>query len=61
MTIPMVAQLIGSVINIVLDIVLIFGAEKIPAFGIAGAGFATIIGQWAAMGITLFFVVKNIL
>lgn len=48
MMVPMMAQVTGSVINIVLDIVLIFGA-----------GFATIVGQWAAMGITLFCVVKK--
>ena len=59
MMVPMVAQVTGSVINIVLDIVLIFGVGKIPALGIAGAGFATIVGQWAAMGITLFCVVKK--
>lgn len=59
MMVPMMAQVTGSVINIVLDIVLIFGAGKIPALGIAGAGFATIVGQWAAMGIILFCVVKK--
>ena len=46
MLIPMIAQVTGSVVNIVLDIILIFGTGHIPAFGIRGAAIATVIGQW---------------
>lgn len=57
--IPMIAQVTGSVVNIVLDIILIFGTGHIPAFGIRGAAIATVIGQWVAMVITLLAVMKK--
>lgn len=59
MIIPMIAQITGSVTNILLDVILIFGTKNIPAFGITGAAIATVIGQWAAMAITLFAVAKK--
>ena len=59
MMIPMIAQVTGSVVNILLDIILIFGTGSIPALGIRGAAIATVIGQWAAMLITLFAVVRK--
>lgn len=59
MVMPMIAQVTGSVVNIVLDIILIFGAGHIPAFGIRGAAIATVIGQWVAMVITLLAVMKK--
>ena len=59
MMIPMIAQVTGSVVNIVLDIILIFGTGHIPAFGIRGAAIATVIGQWVAMVITLLAEMKK--
>lgn len=59
MMIPMIAQVTGSVVNIVLDIILIFGTGHIPALGIRGAAIATVIGQWVAMAITLLAVMKK--
>ena len=59
MMIPMIAQVTGSVVNILLDIMLIFGIGHIPALGIRGAAIATVIGQWVAMAITLFAVTKK--
>lgn len=59
MMLPMIAQISGSVVNILLDVILIFGLGKIPAFGIMGAAIATVIGQWVAMLITLFAVTKR--
>lgn len=41
MKLPMIAQIVGALINIVLDPILIFNAN----LGIAGAGIATAIGQ----------------
>lgn len=53
MALPMAAQVIGALINIILDPVLIFGLFGMPCLGIAGAAIATVLGQWAAMAITL--------
>ena len=59
MIVPMIAQVTGSIVNIILDIILIFGIGQIPALGIMGAAIATVIGQWVAMVITLFVVTKK--
>ena len=59
MVVPMIAQVTGSVVNILLDMMLIFGIGYIPALGIRGAAIATVIGQWVAMVITLLAVMKK--
>ena len=51
--VPMLAQVTGAAINIVLDSILIFGRLGAPALGVTGAALATVAGQWAAMAITL--------
>lgn len=42
---PMYAQIIGAVVNIILDPILIFGMFGVRELGIAGAAIATVIGQ----------------
>ena len=45
---PMMAQILGAIVNIALDPLLIFGLWGFPAMGIAGAAAATVVGQAAA-------------
>ncbi len=50
-----VAQISGAAINIILDPILIFGYFGLPATGIRGAAYATVLGQIASMLIAMYF------
>lgn len=50
-----VAQIVGALTNIALDPVMIFGYFGVPQMGIAGAAYATVIGQIASMGLAMLF------
>ncbi|PWL52569.1 MATE family efflux transporter [Clostridium cadaveris] len=53
---PMVFQLIGAVINIILDPIFIFGLFGVPAFGVKGAAIATVLGQIISMIFAMYIV-----
>lgn len=54
-----ISQITGAVINIILDPIMIYGLLGCPAMGVAGAAYATVIGQIASFLIAMFFHFKS--
>ena len=51
----MISQLVGAVVNIILDPIFIFGYCGEALSGTTGAAVATVIGQYCGAGMTLYF------
>ena len=51
----MITQSVGAIVNIILDPIFIHGRLGVPAMGVAGAAVATVIGQWVAGMLALYF------
>lgn len=48
------AMILANLANLVLDVVLVFGAGPIPALGIAGAAIATSLCTWLQLGVLVW-------
>lgn len=55
----MTIQVLGAIINLILDPILIFGLFDKPALGIKGAAISTVIGQIIGMIVGLIIILKN--
>ncbi len=51
----MITQMVGAIINIILDPILIFGLFGAPRLGVAGAAAATVFGQFCAAVLAVYF------
>ena len=51
----MITQGVGAIVNIILDPIFIFGYLGLPEMGIAGAAYATVIGQVVAFILAIIF------
>lgn len=57
---PMVIAAIGTVLNIGLDVVLVYGIDGyLPAMNIEGAAWASLISQFVMAALALFFILKK--
>ena len=53
-----IGQVVGAVVNIILDPIMIYGIGPVPEMGVKGAAYATVIGQVASAILLLVFHMK---
>lgn len=53
-----IGQIVGAIVNIVLDPILIYGWFNLPQMGVVGAAIATVIGQFSGALLDIYFHLK---
>ncbi len=53
-----IAQILGAVVNIILDPILIYGLFGMPKLGVSGAAYATVVGQIVSLVAAVLFHLK---